>query len=67
MRGTVQDVLLDGVKIGRLEGFIRPPAPRAPATTSKEWRTYPGIGLPTHWTRWEAVRGIIRDHQEASR
>lgn len=66
MRGTVQDVLLDGVTIGRLESFTHTPFPRAaPGRASKEWRTYPGVGRPSYSTRWEAVRVIIREHQES--
>jgi hypothetical protein len=65
-RGTVQDVLLDGVTIGRLEGFMRTALPAAaPGRASKEWRTYPGVGRPSYGTRWEALRVVIRDHLES--
>jgi hypothetical protein len=66
MRGSVQDVLLDGVKIGRVEGFAYQPV-RTPNTVgvNKEWRTYPGIGRPSYGTRWQALRVVIREHLES--
>jgi hypothetical protein len=66
MRGSVQDVLLDGVTIGRLEGFTHRPFPTVSgARTSREWRIYPGVGRPSYGTRWQALIVIIRDHQES--
>lgn len=62
-RGTVQDVYLDGTKIGQIECITHTPFPKAaPGRSTREWRMYPGTGRPTYDTRWQAVAVVLRQH-----